>query len=89
MESAGLVGGYGEDVGELGEGQHLLRVVGGVNENHFATSAAEFGKERHEHANTGAVDVTDFGKVDSTIGDCLAEVLVNGLDKLLGVGAAN
>jgi hypothetical protein len=80
---------YGEDVGELGEGQHLLGVVGGVDENHFAAPAAEFSEERHEHANTGTIDVADFGEVDGAIGGGVAEVVDYGLQQLLGVGAAD
>ena len=89
MASAGLVGGYGKDVVELGEDQHLFGVVSGVDEDHFATAAAELGEERNEDADAGAVDVPDFGEVDGAMGDGLAEVVVDGFEQLVGVGAAD
>ena len=89
LAGTGLVGGYGEDVVELGEGQHLLGMVGGVDEDHFAAAAAELGEERNEDADTGAIDVADFGKVDGAMGNGLTEVVVDGLKEFIGVGAAN
>ena len=89
MAGGGFVGGYGEDVVELGDGQQLAGVVGRVDEDHFAAAAAEFGEERNEDADAGAVDVADFRKVDGAVKDSFAEVFVDGLKELVGVGAAD
>ena len=89
LAGTGLVGDYSENVVELGEGQHFPGMVGGINENHFATAAAKFGEERDKDANTSAVDVPDFGEVDGAVGDDLAEVVVHGLEELVGIGAAD
>ena len=89
LAGGGFVGGYGENVVELGEGQHLFGVVGGVDEDHLAAAAAELGEQRHQHADAGAIDVADFGEVDGALVERFAEVLVDGLQQLVGVGAAD
>jgi len=64
-------------------------MVGGVDEDHLAAPATEFGEKRDEDADTGTVDVADFGEVDGTLVKVFAEVIVDGLEELVGVGTAD
>ena len=89
MASGSFIGGYREDIIELSDGQQLLWVTGGVDENHFAATAAELGEERNEGANTGAVDVPGFGKVDGTLVQFFTQMRINGLQELVGIRATN
>ena len=89
MASGGFIGGYREYIIELSDGQQLLRVVDGVDENHFATTAAELGEERNEYADAGTVDVPSFGKVNGALVQFFAQMRINGLQELVGIGATN
>ena len=64
-------------------------MVGRVDEDHFAAATAEFGEQGDEDSNTGAVNVTDFGEVDGAVDDVVAEMVVNRLEKLFSIGAAD
>ena len=64
-------------------------MVGRIDEDHFTTAAAKFGEERDKDTDAGAVDVANFGEVDGALIDFFAEVVVDGLEELVSVGATD
>ena len=64
-------------------------MVGRVDQHQLAATATELGEQRNEHANTGAVDVADTRQIDGAVAQLFTEVLIDALQQLLGIGAAD